>query len=88
MTWGEPPPPLLRGLVCFEDEAFGGGGAVDQGLEVSLLKNRSCLEWGVSWLGNEGAPQSSFSCAGVCNRRRVSFGLVLPVLGVGARHLC
>jgi hypothetical protein len=26
-----PPPPLLRGLVCFEDEAFGGGGAVDQG---------------------------------------------------------
>jgi hypothetical protein len=57
-------------------------------LEVSLVKNRSCLEWGVSWLGNDGAPQSSFSCAGVCNRRRVSFGLVLPVLGVGARHLC
>jgi hypothetical protein len=23
--------PLLRGLVCFEDEAFGGGEAVDQG---------------------------------------------------------
>jgi hypothetical protein len=57
-------------------------------LEVSLVKIRSCLEWGASWLGNNGVPQSSFSCAGVCNRRRVSFGLVMPVLGVGARHLC
>jgi hypothetical protein len=25
-------------------------------LEVSLVKNRSCLEWGISWLGNDGAP--------------------------------
>jgi hypothetical protein len=58
-------------------------------LEVSLVKNRSCFEWGVSWLGNDDAPQSSFSCVGVCNRRCVSFGLVLPILGVGAaRHLC
>jgi hypothetical protein len=47
-------------------------------LEVSPVKNRICLEWGVSWLGNDGTPQSSFSCAGVCNRRRVSFGLVHP----------
>jgi hypothetical protein len=36
-------------------------------LEVSLVKNQSCLEWGISWLGNDGAPQSSFSCTGVCS---------------------
>jgi hypothetical protein len=30
-------------------------------LEVSLVKNRSCLEWGVSWFGNDGAPHSSCS---------------------------
>jgi hypothetical protein len=50
-------------------------------LEVSLVKNRSCLEWGVSWLGNDGAPHSFSSCADVCSRRRISFGLVLTVLG-------
>jgi hypothetical protein len=50
-------------------------------LEVSLVKNRSCLEWGVSWLGNDGAPHSSSSCADVCSRRRISFSVVLPVLG-------
>jgi hypothetical protein len=50
-------------------------------LEVSLVKNQSCLEWSISWLGNDGAPQSSFSSAGVRSHRRVSFGLVLPVLG-------
>jgi hypothetical protein len=50
-------------------------------LEVSLVENQSCLEWGISWLGNDGALQSSFSCVVVCSRRRVSFGHVLPVLG-------
>jgi hypothetical protein len=50
-------------------------------LEVSLVNNQSCLEWGVSWLGNDGAPLSSFSCAGVCSRRHVSFGHVMPILG-------
>jgi hypothetical protein len=45
------------------------------------MKNQSCLEWGISWLGNDGAPQSSISCTGVCSRRRVSFGRVLSVLG-------
>jgi hypothetical protein len=50
-------------------------------LEVSLVKNRSCLEWGISWLGNDDAPESSFSCTGVCSRHRVSFSHVLSVLG-------
>jgi hypothetical protein len=41
----------------------------------------SCLEWGASWLGNDSAPQSSSSRAGVGGHCHVSFGLVLPVLG-------
>jgi hypothetical protein len=44
-------------------------------LEVLLVKNQSCLKWGVSWHGNDGAPQSSFSCVDVCSRRR---GLCWP----------
>jgi hypothetical protein len=44
-------------------------------------KNQSYLEWDISWLGNDDAPQSSFSSAGVCSHRRVSFGLVPPILG-------
>jgi hypothetical protein len=47
-------------------------------LEVSLVKNRSGLEWDVSWLGNDGVPQSTFSCACVCSSRRVSFGMCCP----------
>jgi hypothetical protein len=50
-------------------------------LEVSLVKNQSCIERGISWLGNDDAPHSSFSCVGVCSRHRVSFGHVLHVLG-------
>jgi hypothetical protein len=54
-------------------------------LEVSLVKNRSCLEYGISWLGHS---LPSFSSVGVCSHRRVSFGLVVPVLGSrAARHL-
>jgi hypothetical protein len=33
-------------------------------LEVSLVKNRSCLEWGVSWLGPD-APADHF-CESFC----------------------
>jgi hypothetical protein len=40
MMWGDPP--LLRGLVCFEDEVFGGGGAVDHGFG-SLASEKSEL---------------------------------------------
>jgi hypothetical protein len=53
MTWSDP---LLRGLVCFEDEAFGRGGAVDQGFG-SLAGEESELSrvwYLVAW------PQSSF----------------------------
>jgi hypothetical protein len=39
MTWGESP--LLHGLDSFEGEAFCGGGAEDQGLEISLVKNQA-----------------------------------------------
>jgi hypothetical protein len=37
-------------------------------LEVLLVKNRSCLAWGVSWLDNNGALRSFFllcRCLGV-----------------------
>jgi hypothetical protein len=62
---------------------------VDQGFGSLAGEELKQSRVGVSWLGNDGASQPSFSCAGVCNRRRVSFGLVLPILGVGAaRHLC
>jgi hypothetical protein len=56
-------------------------------LEVLLVKNQSCLEWGISWLDNDGVPQSSFSRAVVYSRRRVFFGLMLSEVGA-ARHLC
>jgi hypothetical protein len=86
MTWGEPP--FFVGWSASKMRHLAEAGRWIKVLEVSLVKNRSCLDLGVSWLGNDGAPHSSFSCAGVCNHRRVSFGLVLPVLGVGALHLC
>jgi hypothetical protein len=74
---------LLRGLVCFEDEAFGGGGAVDQGFgsltgEESELSRVGYL---VAWQTTARHSLPSFSSAGVCSHRRVSFDLVLPVLG-------
>jgi hypothetical protein len=48
---GDPPPPPLRGLVSFEGEAFGGGGAEDQGFgslagEELELSRVGCL---VAW---------------------------------------
>jgi hypothetical protein len=49
--------PLLRGLDCFGGLAFAGvGGGLS--LEVLFVKNRSCLAWGVSRLGDDGASQS------------------------------
>jgi hypothetical protein len=44
-------PPLLRGLVCFEDEVFGGGGAVDHGFgslageESELYREGYLVAW-------------------------------------------
>jgi hypothetical protein len=64
MTWGEP----LVGLFALKVRLLAEAGRRIKVLEVLLVKNRSCLEWGVPWLGNDGAPQSSFSCTGVCNR--------------------
>lgn len=79
MTWGEPR--FFVGLFASKMRHLAEARRWIKVLEVSLVKNQSCLEWGISWLGNDGAPQSSFSSAGVCSHRRVSFGLVLPVLG-------
>jgi hypothetical protein len=74
-------PPFFVGLFASKMRHLAEAGRWINVLEVSLVKNRSCLEWGFSWLGNDGAPQSSFSSAGVCSYRCVSFGLVLPILG-------
>ena len=73
-------PPFFVGLFASKMRHLAEAGRWIMVLEVSLVKNQSCLEWSISWLGNDGAPQSSFSYAGVCSRRRVSFGHVLPVL--------
>jgi hypothetical protein len=51
-------------------------------LEVSLVKNRSCLTWGVSTLGNDDIPRSS-SCAGVVGVDVVRFPLVMCCLSWG-----
>lgn len=54
----------------------------------SLVKNRNCLAWGASRLGNDGAPRSS-SCVPVlgCWRRRVALAVCSPSWEVGAARL-
>jgi hypothetical protein len=65
MTCGEPPPPSSwTGLFQRLDECRGRGRG--SRLEASLVKNESCLAWGVSRLGNDSAPwSSSLRCLGV-----------------------
>jgi hypothetical protein len=53
---------------------------MDQGFGSLAGEELKLSRVGISWLGNDGVPQSSFSCAGVCSRRRVPFGHVLSVL--------
>ena len=54
-------PPFFVGLFASKMRHLAEAGRWIKVLEVSLVKNQSCLEWGVSWPGNDGAPQSSFS---------------------------
>jgi hypothetical protein len=87
MTWGKPP--SFVGWFALKLRLLAEAGRRIKVLEVLLVKNQSCLEWGVSWLGNDSVLQSSFSYAGVFSRR---CGFCWPCAArleeLAARHLC
>jgi hypothetical protein len=60
-TWQPLDGPFFVGWSASKMRHLAEAGRWIKVLEVSLVKNQSCLEWGVSWPGNDGAPQSSFS---------------------------